>query len=75
MLHTEGDAATPSAGHTVQGDTDSPRQRLTTHLAHVDEALRHPVDTLYSASMHPALTELRGMLAEELERLEAEADA
>ncbi len=74
-MHTEGDTATPNARHTVEGDTDSPRQRLITHLARVDEALRHSVDTPRWAFMQPALTELRGLLAEELERLGAEADA
>lgn len=68
MTDADGAAASPSA-HAVEGDGDSLRQRLTTHLARVDEALRRP------ASTHPALTELRGMLAEELARLGAEADA
>ncbi len=74
-MHTEGDTATPNARHTVEGDTDSPRQRLITHLAPVDEVLQDPMDTPHSAFMHPALTELRGLLAEALERLGAEADA
>ena len=74
-MHTEGDAATPSAGHTVEGDADTPRQRLITQLARVDEVLRHSVDTSRWAFMQPALTELRGLLTEALERLEAEADA
>ncbi len=74
MTDAEGDAASPSA-HAVVGDGDSLRQRLTTHLARVDEALRRPADAPRPASTHPALTELRGMLAEELARLGAEADA
>lgn len=74
MTEAEGEAASPSA-HAGEGDGDSLRQRLITHLAHVDEALRRPVDEARPASAHPALTELRGLLAEELARLGAEAGA
>ncbi len=73
-MEEEGEASSPST-HAVEGDGDSLQHRLISHLARVDEALGHPVDTPGRASTHPALTELRGMLAEELERLGAAADA
>ncbi len=75
MMEAAGDADSLSAGHAGEGDGVSLQQRLITHLARVDEALRRPADATRPASTHPALTELRGMLAEELERLGAEADA
>lgn len=75
MMEAAGDADSLSAGHAGEGDGDSLQQRLITHLARVDEALQQPVDASRPASTHPALAELRGMLAEALERLEAEADA
>jgi len=74
MMEAEGDAASPSA-QAVEGEGDSLQQRLITHLTRVDEALGCPPNASRPASTYPALTELRGMLAEELQRLGAEADA